>query len=87
MAECQPSPKRLKVSEGNEKDDAEQISSPYYLDNLKFILDYVLGSESVDKNALKKEDVSCIQKFRGLEGTLCLSVYSTVCISYGRQMV
>jgi len=75
MAECQPSPKRLKALEGNEKDDTEQISSPYYLDNLKFILDYVLGSDSVDKNALKKEDVSCIQEFTGLEGTLCLYVY------------
>ncbi|XP_065888088.1 fanconi-associated nuclease 1-like [Dysidea avara] len=71
MDECQPSPaKRVKVSEGDdEKDNIEQLSSPYYLDNLKFILDCVLGSDSVDKNALKEEDVSCTQKFRALEGS------------------
>ena len=80
MDECQPSPaKRVKVSEGDdEKDNIEQLSSPYYLDNLKFILDCVLGSDSVDKNALKEEDVSCTQKFRALEGTLCLSVCAVV---------
>jgi len=67
-AESQPSPKRLKVSEGDQKDNTDQMPSPYYLDNLKFILDCVLRSDSVDKNALKTEDISCIQKFRALEG-------------------
>lgn len=67
---AEPSPKRLRVSESDDKDEAEQISSPYYLENLKFILDCVLGSDSVDKIALKEEDVSCIRKFRALGGTL-----------------
>ena len=65
-------PKRLKLSESEEQVDSEQISSPYYTENLKFILNSVLSKDSVDKNALKEDEVSNIEKFKQLEGKINL---------------
>ena len=61
-------PKHLKLSEREEQVDSEQLSSPYYAENLKFILNSVLSKDSVDKNALKEDEVSNIEKFKQLEG-------------------
>lgn len=65
-------PKRLKLSESEEQVDSEQISSPYYTENLKFILNSVLSKDSVDKNALKEDEVSNIERFKQLEGKINL---------------
>ena len=65
-----PQPKRLKLSESNEQADPEQKSSPYYTENVQFILNSVLSSDSVDKNALKEHEICCIQNFQQLEGKL-----------------
>ena len=60
--------KRLKLSEGEEQTDSELIFSPYYTANLQFILNSVLSKDSVDKNALKEEEICSILELRQLEG-------------------
>ena len=65
-------PKRLKLSESEEQVDSEQLSSPYYAENLKFILNSVLSKHSVDKNALKEDEVSNIEMFKQLEGKVTI---------------
>ena len=63
-----PQPKRSRLSENEEQADSEQTSSPYYIANVQFILNSVLSKDSVDKNALKEDDICIIQKFKQLEG-------------------
>ena len=63
-----PQPKRSKLSDSDEGADSEQTPSPYYFANLQYILNSVLSKESVDKNALKEDDIYSIQKFKELEG-------------------
>ena len=75
-------PKRLKLSESEEQVDSEQLSSPYYAENLKFILNSVLSKDSVDKNALKENEVSNIEKFKQLEGKVKIWFVSNKAIYY-----
>ena len=63
-----PQPKRLKLSESEEQDDSEKISSPYYIANVQFILNSVLSKDNVDNNALKEDEICSIQKFKQLKG-------------------
>ena len=65
-------PKRLKLSESEEQAESEQLYSPYYTVNLQFILNSVLSKDSVDKNALKEDELCSIQEFKQLEGKVKL---------------
>ena len=69
-------PKRLKLSEteSEEQVDVEQTYSPYYTTNLQFILNSVLSKDSVDKNALRKDEICRIEEFKQLEGKVILSL-------------
>ena len=67
-------PKRLKLSESEEQADSEQTYSPYYTANLQFILNSVLSKDSVDKNALKEDEICSIQELKQLEGKYILRV-------------
>ena len=66
-------PKRLKLSQDEEQADSEQIYSPYYTANLQFILNSVLSKDSVDKNALKEDEICSILELKQLEGKVYLT--------------
>ena len=79
-----PQPKRLKLSESDHDEPAE-IYSPYYTANLQFILNSVLSKDSVDKNALKEDEICKVQQLEQLEGKITLNVlrvkYTLLCRS------
>ena len=83
MSEAETSqPKRLKLSESEEQADSEQTYSPYYTANLRFILNFVLSKDSVDKNALKEDEICIIEKLKQLEGKVIFMCYLNSTLLY-----
>ena len=66
-------PKRLKLS-GSDHEEPAEIYSPYYTANLQFILNSVLSKDSVDKSALKVDEICKVQQLEQLEGKAILDI-------------